>query len=149
MSLSERDVADKLEIRDVLARYMKAIRVKDLDLMDACFTEDARIDYTAIGGSEKSWPDTKEWLHPMVVGVELFWLYVGEVYPEFRGDEAAVETTWHGVFVSEAGAAPLVVFGSYDDTFVRTADGWRIKYRKDRPEIQVLSAGRGEARGSA
>jgi hypothetical protein len=142
MTLSEREVAAKLEIRDVLARYMKAIRVKDLDLMDACFTDDARIDYTAIGGSEKSWPDTRTWLEPMVLGMDLFWLYVGEVYTELRGDEADVETTWHGVFVAEAGATPLVVFGSYDDKFVRTGDGWRIRHRKDRPEIQVLSAGR-------
>lgn len=140
--LSDREVADKLEIRDVLARYMKAIRVKDLDLMDECFTDDARIDYTAIGGSEKSFPDTKQWLGPMVLDVDLFWLYVGEVYPVFKGDEAEVETTWHGVFVPAPGATPLLVFGSYDDVFVRTPDGWRIKYRKDRPEIQVLSAGR-------
>lgn len=142
--LSAREVADRIEIRDVLARYMKAIRVKDLDLMDDCFTADAKIDYTAIGGSEKSFPDTKAWLVPMVVGVELFWLYVGEVYPTFSadGDSAEVETTWHGVFVAAAGDAPLIVFGSYDDRWERTSDGWRIAYRKDRPEIQVLSAGR-------
>ena len=51
------DAADRAAIREVLAWYMRAMRVRDVDLMDAGFTADATIDYTAIGGSVASWPE--------------------------------------------------------------------------------------------
>jgi SnoaL-like domain len=132
------DAADRAAIREVLAWYMRAMRLRDVDLMDAVFTADATIDYTAIGGSVASWPDTKPWLRGMI-DVELFMLFVGDVYPVFGADQqtAAVESTWHGVFVASADAPPLIVFGTYDDRFVRTPDGWRISERIDHPAVQV------------
>ena len=133
------EAGDLLAIRAVLAHYMKAIRIKNLDLMDDVFTPDAMIDYSGIGGSRKSWAETKPWLGDMVLGVELFMLYVGDVYTTFAADagSAEVETTWHGVFVAAPGATPLIVFGTYLDQFVRTPDGWRIADRTDYPKIQV------------
>jgi hypothetical protein len=132
------EAADRLAIREVLATYMRAMRTHDVDMMDGVFTPDAMIDYTAIGGSRASWAETKPWLHTMI-DVELFMLYVGDVYPNFdpSGDAADVESTWHGVFVAAAGATPLVIFGTYTDRFVRTPEGWRIAERTDHPAIQV------------
>lgn len=128
-----------LAIRETLAGYMRAMRIKDLDLMDDVFTPDAVIDYTAIGGTPGPWPEVKPWLGGMVLGVELFSLYVGDVYPTFNADRSAatVESTWHGVFVAAPGAVPLIVYGSYADEFVRSPDGWRIARRTDQPAIQV------------
>ena len=132
------EVLDHLAIREVLAKYMLAMRTHDVDLMDDVFTADAVIDYTAIGGSRAPWSETKRWLHAMT-DVELFMLYVGDVYPTFDAgaDAADVESTWHGVFVASAGATPLTIFGTYTDRFVRTPDGWRISERTDHPAIQV------------
>ena len=132
------DAADRAAIREVLAWYMRAMRLRDVDLMDAVFTADATIDYTAIGGSVASWPDTKPWLRGMI-DVELFMLFVGDVYPVFGADRqtAEVESTWHGVFLASADAPPLIVFGTYDDRFVLTPDGWRISERIDHPAVQV------------
>jgi SnoaL-like domain len=132
------EVFDRLAIRDVLAKYMLAMRTRDVDLMDDVFTPDAVIDYSAIGGTRTSWAETKPWLRSMI-DVELFMLYVGDVYPTFDAgsDAADVETTWHGVFVAAAGAPPLVIFGTYADRFVRTPDGWRISERTDHPAIQA------------
>jgi hypothetical protein len=129
---------EHFEIREVLARYMLAMRTRDVDLMDDVFTADAIIDYRAIGGSRAPWSETKPWLRGMI-DVELFMLYVGDIYPTFSDDgtEADVESTWHGVFVAAAGATPLIVFGTYDDHFVRTASGWRISARTDHPAVQV------------
>jgi hypothetical protein len=53
------------------------------------------------------------------------------------GQAASVETTWHGVFVPAPGAPPLLVYGTYDDVFVRSADGWLIAERVDHPTIQL------------
>ena len=74
-----------------------------------------------------------------MIAVELFMLYVGDVYATFDDDGigADVETSWHGVFVATPDAPPLTIFGTYDDRFVRTPDGWRIESRTDRPAIQI------------
>jgi hypothetical protein len=82
----------------------------------------------------------------MVLHVEFFSLYVGDVFPVFDAtrDRATVDSTWHGVFVAAPGEVPLIVYGSYTDEFVRTGDGWRICRRQDRPAIQVPAGGGGQ-----
>ncbi len=132
---------DVAEIRDVLARYMRAMRLGDVDLMDDVFLPDAIIDYTAIGGSVAPWTETKPWLRGMI-DVELFMLFVGDVYATFDADGigADVESSWHGAFVAAPDAAPLTIFGTYTDRFVRTPDGWRIEARTDNPLLQVPGA---------
>jgi hypothetical protein len=129
---------DHFAIREVLARYMLAMRTREIDLMDDVFTADAMIDYTAIGGAQAPWSETKPWLQGMI-DVELFMLYVGDVYPTFErdGDAADVESTWHGVFIGAPGVTPLTIFGTYTDHFVRTPQGWRISARTDHPAVQV------------
>lgn len=130
--------SDVVEIREVLARYMRAMRLGDVDLMDDVFLPDAIIDYTAIGGSVAVWTETKPWLARMIA-VELFLLFVGDVHVAFDADGigADVETSWHGAFVATADTPPLTIFGTYDDRFVRTPDGWRIEARTDRPLLQI------------
>jgi hypothetical protein len=129
---------DIVEIREVLARYMRAMRLGDVDLMDDVFLPDSVIDYTAIGGSVSAWTETKPWLQGMIA-VELFMLFVGDVYVTFDADGigADVESSWHGAFVATADTPPLTIFGTYDDRFVRTPDGWRIEARKDNPMLQI------------
>jgi ketosteroid isomerase-like protein len=133
---SRTDVDD---IREQLARYMRAMRLKDLDLMGTVFTDDAVVDYTAIGGSRAGWAETRRFLEATLAGVEQFRLHVGDVYVTLDADGAAadVETTWHGVFVPGGDAPPLLVYGTYDDRFVRTAAGWRIAVRADHPALQL------------
>jgi SnoaL-like domain len=137
------EAADRLAIRETLAWYMRAMREKHLDGMDDVFTPDAFIDYSAIGGTPGNWPEVKQWLAGMVLHVEFFSLYVGDVFPVFDADRthATVDSTWHGVFVAAPGEVPLIVYGSYTDEFVRTDDGWRICRRQDRPAMQVLAGG--------
>lgn len=136
--MSAPTASDLAEIREVLARYMRAMRLGDVDLMDDVFTPDAVIDYTAIGGAVAPWSETKPWLRGMIA-VELFMLYVGDVFVDVDADGigADVETSWHGVFVATADAPPLTVYGTYDDRFVRTPEGWRIAARTDHPLLQV------------
>ena len=43
------DVADRLEIQEVLARYARGVDEHDWDLYRSVFTDDAHIDYTSAG----------------------------------------------------------------------------------------------------
>ena len=81
----------------------------------------------------------------MVLQVEFFSLYVGDVFPTFDADtrprhrrlDLARRVRGRG-----GRQSPLIVYGSYTDEFVRTADGWRISRRQDRPAMQVPAGGR-------
>jgi SnoaL-like domain len=137
---------DRSDIEDIhaqLARYMRAMRLRDLDLMGTVFTDDAVVDYSAIGGSRSSWPDTKAFLAATLAGVQHFLLHVGDVHVSFTDDRRAadVETSWHGVFVPSADESPLLIYGTYEDRFRRTPDGWRIAERVDRPAVQLPVTG--------
>jgi hypothetical protein len=131
--------ADIDDIRYQLARYMRAMRMRDLELMGSVFTDDAVVDYSAIGGSRASWPETKAFLEATLAGVQHFLLHVGDVYVAFDvdGQGADVETTWHGVFVAAGDSPALLVYGTYEDRFRRTPVGWRIAERVDRPTMQL------------
>ena len=119
---------------------MQAMRLHDVDLMDDVFTPDAVIDYTAIGGSRKaSWAGDEGLAAGDDRNVEHFILFVGDVYPTFADDGRRRRSRARGTACSSPTPArpPLIVFGTYDDEFVRTADGWRIADRTDYPKIQV------------
>jgi hypothetical protein len=138
-SASAAERADIDEIRELLARYMRAMRIRDLDLMGTVFADGAFIDYSAIGGARATWPETKSFLAATLAHVQHFLLHVGDVYVDFAVDRqtAAVETTWHGVFVPAPDSPPLLVYGTYEDVFRRTPGGWRIAERIDRPAVQL------------
>jgi ketosteroid isomerase-like protein len=127
------------DIRQQLSRYMRAMRMKDLDAMAEVFTDDAIIDYSAIGGGRASWPETRTFLEATLGGVQQFLLHTADIFIELApdGTTAEVETTWHGVFVPLGDGPPLLVFGTYEDMFRRVADGWRIAVRVDRPAVQL------------
>ena len=130
------EAGDLLAIRAVLAHYMKAIRVKNLELMDDVFTADAMIDYSGIGGSRgvvgrrrsRGWA---AWCSTSSCSCSTSATCTRRSHPTRAPPRS--RATWHGVFVAEAGAPPLIVFGTYLDQFVRTPDGWRISERIDHP----------------
>nr|BFE77715.1 hypothetical protein GCM10020093_003160 [Planobispora longispora] len=55
------EIADRLEIGDVLARYTHAIDTGDWGRLDLVFTPDAVIDYTA-GGIKGTRDEVRAWL---------------------------------------------------------------------------------------
>ena len=50
MTMTLQEISDRIEIDDLLTRYATGVDRKDWDLWETCFTDDARIDYTAFGG---------------------------------------------------------------------------------------------------
>ena len=50
--MDNQEIADRLEIDQLLVRYVDAIDAKDWDLLDTVFTPDAHLDYSSSGGPE-------------------------------------------------------------------------------------------------
>ncbi|WP_219462620.1 nuclear transport factor 2 family protein [Nonomuraea rhizosphaerae] len=60
--MDDREIADRLQIADLLARYGYAVDSGEWDLFDEVFTDDAVIDYRATGGINGSRAEVKDWL---------------------------------------------------------------------------------------
>src|SRR5690606_3023006 len=58
--LSLQEISDRLEIEDLMVRYSHAIDTRQWDLLDELFTDDAHIDYTAMGGPAGDLAATKQ-----------------------------------------------------------------------------------------
>jgi 3-phenylpropionate/cinnamic acid dioxygenase small subunit len=130
---SPQELADRAEIQDVLVRYGWAIDTKDWELLDTCFTDDAEVDYSSNPGGKKGpYKQIRSWLEKMISAFPVTQHLMSNMEVQLSGDTATART----MVTNPQGAAtregPLHFFyvgGRYDDQFVRTADGWRIKLR--------------------
>ncbi|MFN6954087.1 MAG: nuclear transport factor 2 family protein [Acetobacteraceae bacterium] len=125
--MTERTLADRAAIADLLHAYCRALDGMDLDAIPALFTEDCIVSYGPRLESRGSarlaadlarlwrWRRTSHHLSNVTIRVE--------------GDRAEAESyviAWHEA--PDGGTATL--FGQYRDRLVRTADGWRIAERR-------------------
>ena len=81
--LSQAEISDRLEIQQLLVDYSTAIDLRRFDDLDAVFTPDAYIDYTALGGIEGRYPEVKAWLAQVLPNFPMYSHMLG-------GPEAAV-----------------------------------------------------------
>jgi ketosteroid isomerase-like protein len=130
MTLEE--VSDRLEIQDLLVDYSHAIDTHDWDALDNVFTDDAFIDYTAMGGTKGNLKETKEFLSGVMPRFSSYQHMVATSKVTLDGDIAYGRTICHNpMVISKTPDDPDVFFCGlwYRDTFVRTHAGWRIKER--------------------
>ncbi len=121
-------LADRLAIDDLLTRYTRAIDTGAWDRLDAVFTPDARIDYTATGGIAGRFPEVKAWLAENLPLFPRRQHVLGQKEVELDGDAAAVTAYFLNPMVlpREDGGELLCEFGGlYRHRLVRTAQGWR------------------------
>lgn len=134
-----REIADRLELDQLLVRYVDAIDTKDWELLDTCFTPDARLDYSSSGGDDAKgdYPTVRAWLEANLALFPMTQHLVGKSTVDYQGDRAQCRTIFHnpmGVPVNDEGIYDpegrglhvFVVGGWYHDTCVRTPEGWRI-----------------------
>jgi hypothetical protein len=120
-------VSDREDITDVLVRYATGIDSRDWALFRTCFTDDARFDYGGIG----TWDDPDaitDYMRRSHSGPSLHRLtnFVIDV----DGDQATSRTYVDAVVMGPKGFGVVNTFGWYDDELRRTADGWRIAFRR-------------------
>jgi 3-phenylpropionate/cinnamic acid dioxygenase small subunit len=126
------EIADRIEIDDLLTRYATAVDTKDWTLYASCFTPDAFIDYTAAGGIKGSLPEVQRWLAEVLPAFPMTQHLVTNRAVTIAGDRATCRSAFFNPMGLADGEGGLTLFfdgGYYNDTLVRTAAGWRIAER--------------------
>ena len=85
-------VSDRLEIQQLTVDYSTAIDTRRFDDLDAVFTQDAYIDYTALGGIEGRYPEVKAWLAEVLPNFPMYAHMLGNFSVRIDGDTAASRT---------------------------------------------------------
>ena len=137
MNLQE--LSDRLEIDDLLTRYANALDDRDWERWAACFTADARIDYTAAGGIQGSLPEVRAWLEQVMPGFKMTQHLVTNKEIRLDGDTATCRSCLFNPMGVADGDGMMVVLecGTYRDRLVRTAAGWRIAERVEQPTFST------------
>jgi hypothetical protein len=124
---------DRLAIQDLLAHYAHVVDSRDFDRLDEVFTPEARIDFGAFGGPAGGLAETKEFLNASLPMFRRSQHMMGLPLVTLDGDRATVRTPCHNPMVIDNadGSTSVWLIGLwYDDTCVRTPDGWRISDRR-------------------
>jgi hypothetical protein len=125
-------LSDRLDIQDLITAYSYAIDFHRFDDLDAIFTPDATLDFTATGGVAGPLPEIKTWLASVLANFAGHQHLVATSQVTLDGDAAAARTLCHNpMYLPEKDGAQQVLFVGlwYLDTFARTPAGWRITTR--------------------
>jgi ketosteroid isomerase-like protein len=126
------EAADLAEIQQKIYRYGYAIDARDFESLDALFTEDAIVHYDVPGGVRKPWPEMKGWLPQ---GLKLFRVTqhnMSNPPVEIEWDPARSRTYGHLLHLQhhkDGSTTRMVHHATYNDEWVRGADGWKIRRR--------------------
>ncbi|TML58422.1 MAG: nuclear transport factor 2 family protein [Actinobacteria bacterium] len=130
--MTPQEIADRIEIDDLITRYATAVDTKDWDLYRTVFTDDAVIDYTSAGGIRGSLGEVVEWLSHALKLFPMTQHLITNRHVVLDGDTATGRSYYYNPLgrPDDKGGMQLLFFGGYyNDRFRRTADGWRIAER--------------------
>jgi hypothetical protein len=141
--LSHAEISDRLEIQQLTVDYSTAIDTRRFDDLDAVFTPDAYIDYTALGGIEGRYPEVKAWLAEVLPNFPMYAHMLGNFSVRIDGDTASSRTICFNPMVLRGTTTKdqeQIMFCGlwYDDDFIRTADGWRMTRRVETKCFQKI-----------
>lgn len=133
-----------LEIAELQARYAHAIDSDDIESWPGFFTEDATYSIVSLENRQRGLPApilycrNRAMMRDRVVALRNANIYEehryrhstsGPVITSRDGDTVTTETSYVVVRTGQAGTAEVYSAGSYEDTLVRTEDGWRYASR--------------------
>ena len=126
--MTPQEVADRVEILDLLARYSVVVDRGEWASMPGLFTDDAVLDFTATGGIRGSVADHQEFNAKVLSGFASTQHVMGLPVIAVDGDAATSRSICFNPMV--ANDAHVFFVGLwYDDALVRTAAGWRFASR--------------------
>lgn len=122
------EVADRVEILDLIARYSAVVDSRDWDGMPALFTDDAVLDFTATGGICGGVAEHQEFNAKVLTGFASTQHVMGLPVVTVDGDTATARSICFNPMVVDEQHVFFVGLW-YDDRFVRTDRGWRFAAR--------------------
>ena len=127
--LLAREVADRLDVAEVLSRYAQGLDTRDFELVRACFTADAVIEYSSLPAFPGGFPAFLEHTRSTVLQLASTQHLIGNHIITVDGDSATCSSS---VLASQYAANNdnWTTAGRYDDVLARTPDGWRITHRR-------------------
>ena len=125
------EALDRALIADLLARYSWALADRDWPRWVGCFTADAKVDYSTAGGPVGSPSEAAATFGTMMSMFDVSLSSGGNVTITFDGEDSATVRSIYTMTMRIPGDQPtyMQASGWYNDTIVRTADGWRIRNR--------------------
>lgn len=135
--LSQQELSDRFELQDLVFRYAEIIDSRQIDLLaEEIFTEDAHIDYSAMGGSVGNLEETLEFLRASLTA-ELFpntQHLNANVQIKLDGDTATGRVMCYNPMemTLQDGVQQMFFLGLwYVDEYRRTEAGWRMCRRAE------------------
>lgn len=129
------EISDRMEIREVITRYTRAIDTRQWDGLDSVFTDDAILDYSAVDGPADVLAVARPWVIQGLSGFARYQHTIGQIAIEFEpaavggAPQRAKATAYFinpMVSVQPDGSESfLEVGGYYHHEMVRTENGWR------------------------
>ncbi|MGW0199107.1 nuclear transport factor 2 family protein [Nonomuraea sp. NPDC003201] len=129
--MDTQEIADRLEITGLLARYTRAIDSGQWDLLDEVFSPDAVIDYRATGGIRGTRDEVKAWLAEVLPHWPGRLHLIGAPTIDFQDGEARVSAPFTDTLaptrdmVTADTQGFLHGGGWYHHRLRRTSGGWR------------------------
>ncbi len=135
--LSQQEISDRFEIQDLVFHYANLIDSKNIEaLRETVFTDDAHIDYSAMGGSVGNVDETLDFLKASLTD---------ELFPASQHLNANVQVSVDGdkatgrvmcfnpmMMAMPGGEKQMFFLGLwYVDEYRRTDNGWRISRRAE------------------
>lgn len=135
MPMTLQEISDRFEIMDLETDYCSAIDNKDIDALDYIFTKDARIDYSKASGPKADLETIKNFLRANLGDLPRQHI-ISNYKVKINGDSAQVRCLCINPLElpSEGDIRQVAIWGLwYNDTFVRTSEGWRIQKKVTEP----------------
>lgn len=126
--MTPQEVADRVEILDLIARYSTVVDSGAWDAMPELFTDDAVLDFSATGGICGSVAEHQEFNAKVLTGFASTQHVMGLPTIVVDGDTATSRSICFNPMVVDDSKVFFVGLW-YDDALVRTDSGWRFSSR--------------------
>lgn len=124
---------DKLAIHELLSRSAYAFDIQDMDMLEACFTEDARFSMRIAGGDLVGPFEGRAAIMTLMtdsidVQTDVRKHVISNIFFDEGADQPMV-TSNLTLISTENGETNVLTAGFYRDTVVKDKDGWRVSNR--------------------
>jgi ketosteroid isomerase-like protein len=131
---SSGEIADRLAIEQVIARYVHALDARDYDRLDDVFLPDTRLDLSEAGGIVGSWVEVKRYYQDNLAAFVDYQHAFTNVLLEFDAARRSARSRSKvinpcGIIGSDGRPHHFEIVGAYEDVWRRVPDGWRIAER--------------------